>query len=68
MPLTIGNPIVEGETNFTTVSSLRNASNLEWTYKEFVTTPANSSMPPIIVVNRPDCDLEDVQITHECAL
>lgn len=64
MPFTISNPIVEDETDFTTVSSLRYASNLD---KSQVTTPVNN-MPPIIVVNSPDRDLEDVQITHECAL
>ena len=65
MPLTINNPMVEDETEFTTVSSLRHAFNMD---ESTVTTPVSSSIPPIIIVDSPDQDLEDVQITHECAI
>ena len=82
MQLMISNPIIEDESNFTKSTSVTKLIplNFDWTYEKGndeeeedrlrSTTPAasESSMAPIIVVNSPDADAEDVTITHECHL
>ena len=71
LAITISNPILNYQEDYDSGTGSRK-STLDWTYEGEVpaTTPVTleSSMPPIIEVNNPDGDSEDVQITHECDL
>ena len=80
MSLLVSNPILNYEEEDYYLKE-KGKSKFDWTYENDeepesvqdtlatpLTSEASMNMAPIIVVNSPDDDAEDITITHECTL